>query len=169
MAARKSTGGVVRDDRRSSPTYALRFRWNGKRVYETLGSEAEGWTRARAETELRYRLADVERGMYRPPDREPLPAPEQPKDPTFRAFASDWYFDNEAAWRPATRTDYKWQLSSHLLPFFAEHKLSQITIAEVDRYRAVKVREGVLSATSINKTITRLVADPGVGGRVRVD
>ena len=44
----------------------------------------------------------------------------------------------------------------HLLPFFQNHRLSQITVAEVDRYRESKVREGVLSATSINKTITRL-------------
>ncbi|MHB8659871.1 MAG: tyrosine-type recombinase/integrase, partial [Solirubrobacteraceae bacterium] len=34
--------------------------------------------------------------------------------------------------------------------------LSRITIAEVDRYKAAKVREGALSPTSINKTITRL-------------
>jgi integrase len=64
--------------------------------------------------------------------------------------------DNEAAWRPNTRVDYRWQLSNHLLPFFAGHRLSQITIAEVDRYGAAKVRAGVLSPTSINKTITRL-------------
>jgi hypothetical protein len=47
-------------------------------------------------------------------------------------------------------------VSNHLLPFFAKHRLSQITIREVDRYRAAKVRERVLSATSIKKTITRL-------------
>ncbi|MHB8694810.1 MAG: tyrosine-type recombinase/integrase, partial [Solirubrobacteraceae bacterium] len=35
-------------------------------------------------------------------------------------------------------------------------RLSEISIEEVDRYRAFKVREGVLSAASINKTITRL-------------
>lgn len=52
--------------------------------------------------------------------------------------------------------DYEWQLSSHLLPFFGAHHLSQITIAEVDRYRLAQVRRGKLSATSINKTITRL-------------
>ena len=34
--------------------------------------------------------------------------------------------------------------------------MPQITVAEVDRYREFKVREGVLSAESINKTITRL-------------
>ena len=55
-----------------------------------------------------------------------------------------------------TLQDYSWQLCNHLLPFFADHRLSKITIAEVDRYRPAKVREGALSATSINKTITRL-------------
>ena len=29
----------------------------------------------------------------------------------------------------------QWQLSAHLLPFFKDHRLSEITIAEVDRYR----------------------------------
>jgi len=154
--ARRSTGGVVIDTRRKSPVFALRFRAYGRRQFVTLGSAEEGWTRAKADDELRHTLADVERGIWRPPDREPLPAPEQPQDPTFHEFASRWVRDNEAGWRPNTRVDYKWQLTSHLLPFFAEHRLSQITIAEVDRYKAAKVREGVLSSTSINKTITRM-------------
>ncbi len=34
-----------------------------------------------------------------------------------------------------TLLDYEWQLTHHLLPFFARHSLSEITIAEVDRYR----------------------------------
>jgi hypothetical protein len=48
------------------------------------------------------------------------------------------------------------ELTHHLLPFFARHALANITIAEVDRYRRFEVREGRLSATSINKTIARL-------------
>jgi len=52
--------------------------------------------------------------------------------------------------------DYAWALSYHLLPFFHRHRLAQITVAEVDRYRAHKLREGRLSPTSINKTLTRL-------------
>jgi integrase len=154
--ARRSTGGVVIDTRRKSPVFALRFRAYGQRQYVTLGSAAEGWTRDKAETELRHVLADVERGIWRPPDREPAPAPEPAADPTFHEFASQWFEANERAWRPNTRVDYQWQLSNHLLPYFAHHRLSQVTIAEVDRYKAAKVREGVLSPTSINKTITRL-------------
>jgi hypothetical protein len=44
-------------------------------------------------------------------------------------------------WTRNTELDYQWQLSHHLLPFFKNHHLSQITIAEVDRYRIDKVKE----------------------------
>jgi integrase len=156
---RRSTGGVVVDTRRKSPVFALRFRAYGNRQFVTLGNADEGWTRAKAEDELRHTLADVERGRWQPPDRKaaaPVPAIEQSQDPTFHEFASRWVRDNEGSWRRSARLDYTWQLSNHLLPFFARHRLSQITIAEVDRYKAAKVREGALAPTSINKTITRL-------------
>jgi len=52
--------------------------------------------------------------------------------------------------------DYRWALTLHLLPFFDRHRLSEISIAEVDRYRAQKLREGVLGPASVNKTLTRL-------------
>jgi hypothetical protein len=152
--ARPATGQVVYDDRRVSPVFALRFRAYGRREYVTLGGAADGWTQERAEAELQNVLADVRRGIWRPP--HPEPAPVAPADPSFHEFASQWFEANEGAWRPKTRVDYGWQLTNHLLPFFRGHRLSQITIAEVDRYRSAKVREGALSATSINKTITRL-------------
>jgi integrase len=152
--ARPATGQVVFDERRRSPMFGLRFRAYGQRHYITLGSVDDGWNQARAEVELQNVLADVRRGIWRPPS--PAPVPPAVADPTFHGFASAWFDANEGAWRPNTRLDYKWQLTDHLLPFFREHRLSQITIAEVDRYRAMKVREGVLSATSINKTLSRL-------------
>jgi integrase len=152
--ARPATGQVVCDERRVSPVFALRFRAHGRREYVTLGSVSDGWTQARAELELQNILADVRRGIWRPAPSEPTPV--APTDPSFHEFASQWFEANKGAWRPNTRVDYGWQLTNHLLPFFRGHRLSQISIAEVDRYRAAKVREGVLSPTSINKTITRL-------------
>jgi hypothetical protein len=62
----------------------------------------------------------------------------------------------DSSWRESSIADYSWQLSNHLLPFFHAHRLPQITVAEVDWYREFKVREGLVSAESINKTITRL-------------
>jgi integrase len=58
-----------------------------------------------------------------------------------------------STWR---RGGSKWALSNHLLPFFKDHALDAITAAEIDRYRAAKVREQQLSNNSINKTIAIL-------------
>ncbi len=151
--ARKPTGEVFERRRGATVIYALRFRAYGRRRYLTLGTKAEGWTRARAEDELQNVLADVRRGIWQPP----RPAAADPSEPTFHEFASEWFeaIKHEGL-RESTLLDYEWQLTKHLLPYFAEHALSEITIAEVDRYRQLKVREGAISATSINKTIQRL-------------
>jgi hypothetical protein len=58
--------------------------------------------------------------------------------------------------RPRTIADYRWALSYHLLPALAQHRLDQITVAEIDRYKAAKLREGKLGATQINKTLKLL-------------
>jgi integrase len=146
VVARKTVHGTV---------VALRFRAYGSRRYVTLGYREQGWTHAKAELELQNVLADVRRGIWRPP--EPVtPPPEPTAEPTFHAFASEWLSEIEPTLRPNTILDYRWQLTHHLLPFFKDHRLSQISVAEVDRYRAEKVREQRLSASSINKTLTRL-------------
>jgi hypothetical protein len=133
--------------------FALRFRAYGRRHYLTLGTAADGWSRQKAEAELRHVLADVERGIWIPP----APGIAQARvTPTFHEFASDWLDARSRDLRETTLADYSWPLTSHLLPFFHAHRLPQITVAEVDRYREHKVREGLLSAESINKTITRL-------------
>ena len=119
----------------------------------TLGPDVQ--TRERAEQELRTcsRTCAAGSGGH----RTPTPAPEPAKDPTFHEFASEWFEANEGAWRPNDTRGLR--MAAHrtiCCRSSRSHQLSQITIAEVDRYRAAKVREGVLSATSINKTITRL-------------
>jgi len=175
--ARPATGQVIVDKRRKSATYALRFSANGARQYVTLGNAEEGWTRARAQDELERELARVKLGAWThpsPPAPEPLPTVES--DPTFHVFASGWFDAREDGWRPKTRRDYEWKLSDHLLPFFKSHRLSQITVSEVDRYvvakrkqvrkvervrvvdgKRVKVAAEVkLSAASINKTVSLL-------------
>ena len=62
---RKATGQVIAPDGKQR-SWALRFRAYGKRRYVTLGRPEDGWTRERAEVELRHVLADVERGIWRP-------------------------------------------------------------------------------------------------------
>jgi integrase len=134
---RPATGQAVR---RKNGVWALRFRANGRRQYQTLGSAEEGWNRQRAEQELRHVMADVERGTWRPPDT--MPVAEASSDPTFHEFASEWFEATKGEWREKTRLDYEWQLTHHLLPFFRDYRLSQITVREIDRYRQRKVAEG---------------------------
>jgi integrase len=170
--ARPATGTVATRKLANSETrYALRFRVNGERVFETLGTDAEGWTAQRAEEVLKDRLAEVRLGTYVPP-RPAGRAAESAAEPTFHEFASKWFAMIELELRESTAELYKWQLSDHLLPFFQHHRLADITIAEVDRYRAAKVHERdqlkaarargeeierrPLSNESINKTLVRL-------------
>ncbi len=174
--ARQATGQVVVRERQAGRLYALRFRAYGRRHYLTLGTDSEGWDRRRAEEELENVLADARRGIWKPQERsEPVePTPE----PTFHEFASEWFAARKPELAERTVVDYRWRLTNHLLPYFAEHRLSQITIEEVDRYRQRKIaeREKVkrmaeaarargerygqrpLSNSSINMTITLLAA-----------
>jgi len=70
----------------------------------------------------------------RPPSRPGV-------DPNFHEFASDWYATKELEVEPNTANHYRNDLTNHLLPFLRKHHLSQITVAEVDRYRQYEVRE----------------------------
>jgi hypothetical protein len=155
---------VVRERAGGDRAYGLRFRAYGEKHYLTLGRASDGWSTDRAEAELRHVLADVERGLWQPPRTEPVEAPAAAQ--TFHEFASGWFVAREGEWAEATRADYHWQLTAHLLPFFADFPLRAIDVASVDRYRESKVRawrdaadvEGAsaIGPASINKTLTRL-------------
>lgn len=163
---RPATRQIVEREGRRGRVYALRFRAGGRRQYLTLAVT----NRHQAEQELANVLADVRRGLWKPPDS----APEIPKEePTFHEFASEWLAARELEGLAAkTIDDLRWSLSNHLLPFFAGHRLSAITPQEVDRYkvakarerqeldsarnRGEKVRERGLSNNSVNHTLTDL-------------
>ena len=60
--------------------------------------------------------------------------------------------------RPRSLEYLRWALSDHLLPYFADRRLAQITVEDVDRYVRHKMQEGRLSNGSINKTLEVLTA-----------
>ena len=135
--ARPANGHVVKPTA-DHPCFALRFRAYGERHFLTLGKPEDGWTLAMAQRELAVVLRDVDLGIWRPPAPE---APAQTVDPTFHEFASDWLVSKELEVELNTANHYRNDLTNHLLPFFKDHHLSQITVAEVDRYRQGKVRD----------------------------
>lgn len=151
---RPATGQVLEKRTANGVTYALRFRAYGQRQYVTLGASSEGWSRSTAEEELANVLADVRRGIWKPPSRTQVH--QQPVDPDFHSFASEWFAAKQAQIATNTARSYRNDLTHHLLPYFAQHRLSEITIRSVDDYRASKVREGHLGARSINMTLALL-------------
>lgn len=152
---RRSTGAVVEQRAKRGVVYALRFYAAGSRRYETLGSDAEGWNRRKAEDELASVMASVRAGTWTPRVVE-QEAPAERSAPTFHEFASEWLAGRRGELRPRTVTDYEWALSYHLLPHFAKRSLDEITIVEVDRYKTAKLAEGKLGAAQINKTLKLL-------------
>ncbi len=151
---RRRARGQVIEPIGKQKSFALRFHAYGKRRYVRLGRPEEGWTLSKAETELRHVLADVERGLWTPQIRATEPVAREA--PTFHEFASEWLAGKEAELSPRTLEDYRWALVNHLLPFFKDHLLTEITIEEVDRYKNEKARKGDLSNNSINSTLTKL-------------
>jgi integrase len=149
--APKASGEVIEWRGRQGLTFAIRFRAYGRRHYLTLGTAQEGWTRHRAEEELANVLADARRGIWCPPERTEIAEPTP--EPGFHEFSSQWFDSHRRELEETSERDYRWRLSNHLLPYFRRHRLSEITLEEVDRYRQAKVREGRLGAESINKTL----------------
>ena len=159
---RKPTGSVVEKTTRRGTAYALRFRAYGNREYETLGGEADGWTRELAEQELERRLAQVKLGQYIPPHQVEPESTDEP-EPSFRELAWDWLEDRRLEVAPSTAEVYTWHVRL-LCDYFGTLRPSEIGARELDCYkrhmqrRARSRDERALSAETINKTLVRLGA-----------
>jgi integrase len=154
--ARPATGQVVeRADATGAVRRSLRFRAGGKRHTVPLGVVS----RAEAERELGYVLADVARGTWRP--AVVVETPLETEVPTFHAFAEDWWLRNEKQLAAKTRTDYRWRLECHLLDYFGEMRLDAITFDTVERYIAAKLAEGerIRDAAAKGKPIVQEYTD----------
>jgi integrase len=171
VVARPSTGQLIERAGKNGRTFSARIRAYGERHYVRFGHSRDGWTRARAEAELANILADVRRGLWVPEPATSIPEPPK-SEPSFHEFASEWFDRAKRELRANTVSAYEYEITHHLLPFFAEYRLSEITVEEVDRYRHFKVRERdalraahergepvrrrPLGNETINKTLTRL-------------
>ncbi len=153
--ARQATGQIIIRKRKRSTTFALRFRAYGKREFITLGSAADGWTQKKADDELANVMADIRRGIWRPPTVEAAPSPQI--EPDFHSFSTDWFERRKLeGLRPRTLEHLEWVLSHHLLPHLHALKLSELTPQIIDQYTAAKVKEGRLANATINKSVSVL-------------
>jgi len=138
--ARPPRGAVVEYERHDGLiTYSLRVTAGGERHRVRLGTQEDGWTRARANRELEDVLARIRAGVWTPPVK--AEDQQRPEAQTFHEFATAYLASRKGDLRESTLGDYRWRLSCHLLPFFAEHLVAEIDVKLVDAYRAHKVAE----------------------------
>jgi integrase len=119
-------------------TYSLRVRVNGERYTIRLGTEAQGWSRPRAELELENIQAEIRAGIWTPP----RPPGAKSADPTLHEFASLWLKRRIAdGIAEKTKQDDLWQLGTHILPFLGAYPLKHITPEIVEAFKEHKLDE----------------------------
>lgn len=118
-----SGAGVVVYEGKRGRVFRVKYRdAAGTQVMETLGREADGWTRKRVERELGVRLDKVEEGLTRE------------TRVTFSAFVADW----RECWlpaqrlKPSTAADYGYIIDGQLIPYFGEKPLQRIDVETID-------------------------------------
>jgi integrase len=130
----RKPAGQIRAHRTKSGilTYSVRVRWQGNRVWVRLGDELGGWNRPLAERKLTEILAEIERGVWRPPlpDLDP-----EDTDPIFHEFATVWMDRHGVGLDKSTRDSYSHVLSHYVLPEFKDRRLTEITHEAVRRWR----------------------------------
>jgi integrase len=144
-----SGAAVIKYEGARGITWKIKYRdADGRQVKETLGRAADGWTRRKAEAELRARLVAVERDGY----RKPTPI-------TFEDFARSWLDQVAAAreHRDTTRHDYRGVVENHFVPYFKGMALAEISTAEVQDYVVAKRQaKESLGPRTLNLHISRL-------------
>jgi integrase len=135
--------------------FRLRVSYRGRRhaitLHERPGCDCGcggGWQERAARTELGNTLARIRAGVWTPKPPPPaLPAPPESSSTSFHEYASRWLQDKidgvtgEKPIDASTASDYGWQLSCHLIPFFESRPLAEIDRALCLEFKAHKLRE----------------------------
>lgn len=152
--ARRAQGQVLRRRWKNGYGFALRFLALGERQYVTLGMEADGWTRERAEIELANAMADVRRGLWVPPRvrRAKRDTAAEASMPSFVTFALQTFLKSRVGAVTRRTVAYElWALRNHLLPYFATWPVDEINVQGIDGYRQFKVAQAAERAEAIER------------------
>jgi len=135
----RKQGGWVADIRIRLPTRVM-YRERVK-VPVSSRSAAARWAEAR-EREI----------IINGPRKEP-PPPEKPA-PTFNGFVARFLEHAENNNKPSTAYAKRRMLANHLQPVFGEQLLADISVQDVEHYKAAKVDAGLAKKTVNNHLIT---------------
>jgi integrase len=157
-------GSIRRKQTQLGTTYALRIRWQGKQHYHYLGGDWEGWTEERAESELRYVTAQVERGEYVPPRPSAAPPVEAGPLPTFQVFASIVLARKKRRVAEKSYRDLEWRLRT-AVDHVGSRRLDEIDAGVADEVvdRLLREREAIEEAAAAARPLTEAYTDPRTG------
>jgi hypothetical protein len=157
-------GSIRRKQTQLGTSYALRIRWQGKQHYHYLGGDWEGWTEERAQSELRYVTAQIERGEYMPPK----PSPHHPRrrgrsQPSRCSRRSCWHARSDGLRRSRIATSSgdcgsQWTTSGH-----AGSTRSTPGGADEVVDRLLRDREAIDEAAAAGRPLTETYTDPRTG------
>lgn len=140
-----SGAGVVRYEGKRGVVWRIKYAdATGTQVMETLGPERDGWTRKKAEGELRERLVRVERKAYR-----------RPKPMTFGEYRETWFAEGRTRrrWAPRTVIQYR-SILKRLGEHFDPLPLGAIRPRHVAEY--VSVQAGEFEASTVSRDLSVL-------------
>jgi integrase len=150
MGARKRNGSVRW--REKNRKYVIDFYDSlGKRHVETIGTN---WRDANRK--LDERMNEVNSGIYSP----------DAKNRTFRDFTRNW-FKGKVKIKPATLISYGGIIENHLIPYFGDAKLANITRANIRDFVKAKEDEQRPSPKTIHNILLllhQILADAQVEG-----
>ncbi|SRR6266545_6056305 len=140
-----SGAAVIRYTGKRGVVFRIKYRdAAGRQTMETIGSERDGWTRRKAEAELRDRLVQVEKKGWRRPRRL-----------LFRDYAEDWLEATAAkrAWSENTRKAYRGGMK-RIEPFFGPMALGGIKPSHVAAFTREAI--GRHGPTTVNQDLNLL-------------
>lgn len=121
--------------------YSIVYYVNGKQKWKSIGPN-----KREAEQALIEIMRQVHRGEY-----------QELKKISFADFAHKWLNDYaEGTVKPSTYSSYKHIIQTHLILYFGDFQLRNITPDIVQGYVSRKMRQGVLSPKTINNTLVPL-------------
>lgn len=166
----RSKGNVQRrETKNGSVSWCVRYRANGRRIFEVVGNSEDGTSRRTAEDFLSNRLAEIRLGVWEDPRAARTPEPREDV-PTLLEFASAWIRnrgisvteEGERIVVDASRADVNqstaenmYRSIARLSLFFSDAgrprrswRLDEIRVADVDRFLRWRTDQGVKRATA---------------------
>jgi site-specific recombinase XerD len=145
--SRMGAAVIARKAKNGATTFSIKYRDSaGEQAWERLGTDSEGWTRAKARAVLEERLTDVRREGLR-----------RPSNVTVASVAGDWLavYPSAKGLKRSTTAGYAGIVNNYVVPLLGHLRIDELDVAVLDRYVADRLAAGAAPA-SVNRELNVL-------------